>query len=94
VPITLNQFQNVIKLPNSDVKFNDKGIVLGWGSISHPEVTFPVKLQKTSVRVEKISSCARVYLFKIHDEQLCAFSKQGIGPCIVSILVLLKRSFT
>ncbi|XP_011504645.1 PREDICTED: chymotrypsin-1-like isoform X2 [Ceratosolen solmsi marchali] len=80
--IELNEIQNVIELPARDVADNDKGFILGWGTISHPFHSFPTQMQKAKMTVIAQEECASFLKFKLHDAQFCADNRQGIGPCM------------
>ncbi|XP_011504804.1 PREDICTED: chymotrypsin-1-like [Ceratosolen solmsi marchali] len=80
--IRLNFLQNVINLPNREIYDDDSGYVLGWGSTTHPNDTFPVILQKAYMYIYPLANCSEMYDFRLHIGQFCAYNDVGIGPCM------------
>ncbi|XP_011504800.1 PREDICTED: chymotrypsin-1-like [Ceratosolen solmsi marchali] len=80
--IVFNQNKNMIDLPDRDIDDEDSGYVLGWGSISHPNNTFPMQLQKAYMYIYPLRDCFEIYNLETAVGQFCAYYKENVGPCI------------
>ncbi|XP_011504806.1 PREDICTED: chymotrypsin-1-like [Ceratosolen solmsi marchali] len=80
--IVFNNYQNMIDLPDRDIDDEDSGYVLGWGSISHPNNTFPMQLQKAYMYIYPLRDCFEIYSLETAVGQFCAYYKENVGPCI------------
>ncbi|XP_011504640.1 PREDICTED: chymotrypsin-1-like [Ceratosolen solmsi marchali] len=79
--IQFNEFQSAIELLNRDVISTEMGLVLGWGSTTYPEDSYPIQMQKANAHVIPESMNSRIYTFIMHDTQFAALDRNGIGLC-------------
>ncbi|XP_011504639.1 PREDICTED: chymotrypsin-1-like [Ceratosolen solmsi marchali] len=79
--IQFNEFQSAIELLDRDVAENESGFVLGWGSTSYPENSYPSQMQKAQMNILPARSYSSFFYFILHDTQFAALDKQGVGPC-------------
>jgi hypothetical protein len=80
-----NAYQNVVLLPSNLVEPHEIGYLLGWGSVTYPNPIFPTQLQKTFMRILPNDRCMDMFHFEMHVGQFCAYNREGIGPCTVSL---------
>ncbi|XP_011504798.1 PREDICTED: chymotrypsin-1-like [Ceratosolen solmsi marchali] len=76
-----NEFQSAIELLDRDVAENDNGFVLGWGSTTYPENSYPLQMQKANMRIIPERLYSTYFKFLIHDTQFCALDKAEVGAC-------------
>ncbi|XP_011505643.1 PREDICTED: chymotrypsin-2-like [Ceratosolen solmsi marchali] len=80
--IRFNQFRNKIDLPSSNFINYSIGILTGWGRTDTHEGDHSEILQKATMKLYSVPECNQVLPFLLHDEQLCAFNRVGVGACI------------
>jgi hypothetical protein len=76
----------MIDLPFRDVFNNELGYIIGWGAVSYPNNDIPSFLQKAEMRVLSSIVCADLLNFEMHETQFCAFNRERVGGCHVSLL--------
>jgi hypothetical protein len=86
--IAFNRYERMITLPDRNIDNGQMGKITGWGTVTHPMITHASTLQKTSMKVIKPTECKLQFPIDIYDDQFCAFNAFGIGPCVVSFLIL------
>ncbi|XP_011504797.1 PREDICTED: kallikrein-8-like [Ceratosolen solmsi marchali] len=77
--IEFNEFQSAIQLLDRDVAENDNGFVLGWGSTTFPENSYPLQMQKADMRIIPERFYSTYFKFLVHDTQFCVLDKKGVG---------------
>ncbi|XP_026464943.1 trypsin-1-like [Ctenocephalides felis] len=88
-PMTFNQYQKPIRLPNSDTPSGVLLTVSGWGLTAYPSNTSPNYLQKMLVNSWSNAECQRWHDYgpggraidTIYPGMLCAFNRLHIGIC-------------
>ncbi|XP_011504802.1 PREDICTED: chymotrypsin-2-like [Ceratosolen solmsi marchali] len=79
--IHFDEFQNKIELLDRDVTASDRGVLLGWGAMTYPEYSYPVKLRKAAMKIVPQRFYYKHFTFLIHDTQFMALRKAGVGAC-------------
>ncbi|XP_011502211.1 PREDICTED: chymotrypsin-2-like isoform X2 [Ceratosolen solmsi marchali] len=80
--IEFNEYQQKARLPTENVYASTIATIAGWGLLDFPSIYYPEKLQKTSLKILDNSICRKKLPFNIHEDQLCAFEKIGVGVCV------------
>ncbi|XP_011504866.1 PREDICTED: chymotrypsin-2-like [Ceratosolen solmsi marchali] len=80
--IEFNEYHNKVKLPTSNIVTNELVLLNGWGTTTVNSRKYSRTLQKAIFRIINKDQCEKMFEFRIHDEQLCAFAGFGKGACL------------
>ncbi|XP_050448693.1 chymotrypsin-1-like [Cataglyphis hispanica] len=80
-PITVNEVQKPISLPESDVQKNEAVTLVAWGSTGFMR---PVHddLRKLNAKIMLADECQKYHrLMRINDKEFCTLISRGTGAC-------------
>nr|XP_009938543.1 PREDICTED: kallikrein-13-like [Opisthocomus hoazin] len=76
-PFTITPYVQPLALPTSPPATGTNCMVMGWGTTTSPEETFPDTPQCVDVSVVGDDECRTVYGSKVTEDMLCAGVAQG-----------------
>ncbi|XP_011504805.1 PREDICTED: chymotrypsin-1-like, partial [Ceratosolen solmsi marchali] len=82
VAIVLNEFQNMIELPNTNI-YDAAGYIVGWSSRTQiTDLSSEQSLRKVNVIIYSKENCANAYQIKLYIGQFCIRKEANEGPSV------------
>ncbi|NXI62093.1 TRY1 protein, partial [Anseranas semipalmata] len=70
--LTITPYVQPLALPDAPPATGTNCTIMGWGTTTSPEVTYPDTPQCVNVTVVSDSQCQRIYGSKVTEDMLCA----------------------